>query len=52
MAQEQDTPSISVLPGEDAEDLQALIELFTAATGRAPTPAEIAEAQAELDSGD
>lgn len=41
-------PTLALLSGKDAFDVDALARLFTALTGRSPTPEEIARARATI----
>lgn len=41
-------PTLALLSGKDALDVDALARLFTALTGRDPTPEEIAQARAKI----
>ena len=42
-------PELHLLPGQDAGDLNNILDLFRSLTGREPTPEDIAEAKAELE---
>ena len=44
-----DTPTLHLLPGDFAFDVDAIMAFYTALTGKTPTPAEIVEARAYLD---
>ncbi len=46
---DDDAPSLNLLPGDFAFDVDAITAFYTAITGKTPTPAEIAEARAYLD---
>lgn len=45
-------PTLTVVPGDKVDDLEALLGLFRTLTGREPTPEEIEEAKAELEADD
>jgi len=45
-------PCLSVLPGANADDIQALAALYEAVTGQEPTRQELEEARAILDAPD
>ncbi|MFB1490954.1 hypothetical protein [Thiocapsa sp. N5-Cardenillas] len=41
-------PTLTLLPGEDALDLNSLMEMYTSLTGKEPTEAELEEAREML----
>lgn len=45
-------PICSVLPGDQTEDFQSLVDLYKAVTGRVPTKEELEEAQTTFDAPD
>jgi hypothetical protein len=42
-------PSLSLIEGKEALDLESLRDLYVNLTGREPTPEELAEARVKLD---
>ncbi|SDX71393.1 hypothetical protein [Thiocapsa roseopersicina] len=44
-----DKPTLTLNPGEDALDLNSLMDLYTSLTGKKPSPAELEEVRAMLD---
>ncbi len=42
-------PSLRLIEGKDALDLESLCELYVSLTGKEPTPEELAEAKAMLE---